>query len=130
MKNKLLKIGFILLAMTGETFALSVSDYYKIDMEAMEISKDGATKRLECLKRACPLKEQYAIYDTMQKRLYTLYNQADTTSSKLLGYYTKNATEMKKYYENNSTLKEKYETFQQEMKMINTQIDQYTKVTQ
>ena len=126
-KNKLLKTILWIVLITEQVFALSIPDYYKIDIEVMKISLDASNKRLVCLKRGCPLKEQYAIYDKMQESINAVYHHANTTASKLVGFYTKHVIDMKKFYEENSMLQEKYKTLFQDIKKTNRQIDQYTK---
>ena len=120
--KQLLKIGFLTTVTALSLMGLDNETYYKLDIQAMQMTLDGAKERLHCLEDQCPLNEQYAIDDRVQQKIVTLYTEAGTTPSKHSGYYTQHSQTLKSYYDNNSALSETYLTLQDEIEAVNSQL--------
>jgi len=120
--KSLFKIGLLLTLSILYLVGLDIKTYYELDIKAMELTLEGSKERLKCLKANCPLTEQYAIDDKVQKSISELYMEAGTTPSKHIGYYMQHSVEAKAYYDNNETLQERYKTLQEDIEDINSQL--------
>ena len=118
--KKVLIIGLIIGCIS--LMGLDIKTYYKLDIKAMEITLEGAKERLSCLKRDCPLSEQYAIDDKVQQQIQKLNQSFNTTGSKLIGFYTQNSEEAKAYYDKNETLQEQYSQLTEEIEKVNSKL--------
>ena len=112
----------MLLAVVSSTMALDIPSYYNLDIKVIEISIEGGKERLACLKRGCPIEEQYKIYEKMQEKINTVYANEGTTASKQIGFYSRNSIEARKYYDDNQTLQEKYPSLREERENISQNI--------
>ncbi len=128
--RQITKVALLVLLSGSTVMALNVPEYYDLDIKAMEMTLEGSKERLSCMQNACPLEEQYAIDDRVQKQIETLYANAGTTPSKHIGFYTRNVKEAKAYYDNNPTLQERYQTLIDEIEAINSQLKVIMEATQ
>lgn len=119
---KTTKILLLTLVGTSSLMALDIETYYDLDIKAMQMSLEGSKERLACIQASCPLGEQYAIDDKVQEEIEILYENAGTTPSKHIGFYTQNAKEAQAYYDNDPTLQETYRTLTDEIEAINSQL--------
>jgi hypothetical protein len=111
MLNGIIRNTFFVISIgLSSLYALDYNQYYKIDIESMQITLESAQERLECLKKECTLKEQYQIDDRTQSNISSVYENYGITPSKYLRFYKINKFALDDYYENNNTLQNTYNT--------------------
>ncbi len=115
-------VGLGLIVSCVSLMGLDIETYYKLDIKAMKMTLDGSKERLACLKKHCPLSEQYAIDDRVQQEILELYKSFNTTPSKHIGFYSQNIKDAKAYYDKNETLQEQYSQLTEEIEEVNSEI--------